>query len=281
MADFKIGNTTPAVGNIKLGSSNVSKIYKGTTLVWPTFPTNTVAIPCSLRIWTTTNSSLLAGTSSGSAVTIPIVTSQTAALSKCLNQEYAAAYWNFDANNAHMGLFYNEWAAKVLNPPTGFRKPTRNDWNSLLVNSCISSTDRTKNPRRYNKHASPITANSGWDTDTASPHPRNNVNYTFSDFANVGESGLDITGHGTGHIFHGNDFSWDNFNGSNYWVFDTQTTLYIDSTNQTETAYWYINFSDVASERYMTFGYLQTMRNSNLQQMRHMFNQIRFCKDNI
>jgi hypothetical protein len=281
MADFKIGNTTPAVGNIKLGSSNVSKIYKGTTLVWPTFPANTIAIPCSLRIWTTTNSSLLAGTSSGSAVTIPIVTNETAAMAKCLNQEYAAAYWNFDSNNAHMGLFYNEWAAKVLNPPTGFRKPTKADWSSLLVNSCISSTDRTKNPKRYNVHASPITATSGWDTDTASPHPRNNVNYTFSDFANVGESGLNITGHGSGYIFYGNNFNWDNFNGSNFWMFDTQTTLFIDSANETQTALFDVVFSNVASERYMSFAYLNTSRSSNMQQMRHMFNQIRFCKDNI
>tara|TARA_R110000782_G_scaffold83204_1_gene163227 strand:+ start:109 stop:1719 length:1611 start_codon:yes stop_codon:yes gene_type:complete len=36
MADFKFQGTTPAVGNIKLGSSNVSKIYSGSTLVWPT-----------------------------------------------------------------------------------------------------------------------------------------------------------------------------------------------------------------------------------------------------
>ena len=35
MADFKFQNTTPAVGNIKLGSSNVSKIYSGSTQVWP------------------------------------------------------------------------------------------------------------------------------------------------------------------------------------------------------------------------------------------------------
>ena len=36
MADFKLQNITPAVGNIKLGSSNVSKIYSGSTQVWPT-----------------------------------------------------------------------------------------------------------------------------------------------------------------------------------------------------------------------------------------------------
>jgi len=41
MADFKIysptaeDHITPAVGKIKLGSSDVSKIYQGSTLVWP------------------------------------------------------------------------------------------------------------------------------------------------------------------------------------------------------------------------------------------------------
>ena len=46
MADFKLQNITPAAGNIKLGSSNVSKIYSGSTQVWPdsgylTFPVPT------------------------------------------------------------------------------------------------------------------------------------------------------------------------------------------------------------------------------------------------
>ena len=36
MADFKLQGITPAAGNIKLGSSNVSKIYSGSTQVWPT-----------------------------------------------------------------------------------------------------------------------------------------------------------------------------------------------------------------------------------------------------
>ena len=35
MADFKIQGITPAVEKLKLGSSNVSKIYNGSTLVWP------------------------------------------------------------------------------------------------------------------------------------------------------------------------------------------------------------------------------------------------------
>lgn len=35
MGDFKLYTTTPAIGNIKLGSTNVSSIYFGSELVWP------------------------------------------------------------------------------------------------------------------------------------------------------------------------------------------------------------------------------------------------------
>jgi len=35
MADLKIQGVSPAAGKIKLGSSDVAKIYKGSTLVWP------------------------------------------------------------------------------------------------------------------------------------------------------------------------------------------------------------------------------------------------------
>mgnify|MGYP003635964241 CR=1 FL=1 len=36
MANLKIQGITPAAGKIKVGSSDVSKIYKGSTVVWPT-----------------------------------------------------------------------------------------------------------------------------------------------------------------------------------------------------------------------------------------------------
>ena len=35
MADLKFGSVTPALGDIKVGSNNVSKIYQGSTEVWP------------------------------------------------------------------------------------------------------------------------------------------------------------------------------------------------------------------------------------------------------
>jgi hypothetical protein len=35
MADFKIGNITPLVGNLKAGSTDVIRIMNGTVQVWP------------------------------------------------------------------------------------------------------------------------------------------------------------------------------------------------------------------------------------------------------
>ena len=66
MADFKLQNTTPAVGNIKLGSSNVSKIYSGSTQVWPaaggcsyTFPNSSV-LRDAVDLWFSNNTAALA-----------------------------------------------------------------------------------------------------------------------------------------------------------------------------------------------------------------------------
>jgi hypothetical protein len=38
MADLKFGSETPALGKIKVGGDNVSKIYKGSDQVWPSGP---------------------------------------------------------------------------------------------------------------------------------------------------------------------------------------------------------------------------------------------------
>ena len=67
MADFKFQGTTPAVGNIKLGSSNVSKIYSGSTQVWPaaaggcsyTFENSTV-LRNAVNLWFSDNTAALA-----------------------------------------------------------------------------------------------------------------------------------------------------------------------------------------------------------------------------
>lgn len=130
MADLKFGNVTPAVGNIKLGSNNVSEIYQGATKLWPlgSAPQPGEVTVCDL-IWTKTNSTITATTTGGN---IPIVTNQNDWITKCQNNDPAACYWQFDSNNAFKGLYYNVFAAEVIQPPTGFRVPTQQDWQDLI-----------------------------------------------------------------------------------------------------------------------------------------------------
>ena len=139
MADLKFGNVTPAVGNIKLGSNNVSEIYQGTTKLWPlgTPPTPGEVTVCDL-IWTKTNSTITATTTGGN---IPIVTNQNDWITKCQNNDPAACYWQFDSNNAFRGLYYNVFATEVIQPPTGFRVPTQQDWQNLIFCAGTGSPD--------------------------------------------------------------------------------------------------------------------------------------------
>jgi hypothetical protein len=139
MADLKFGNVTPAVGNIKLGSSNVSEIYQGATKLWPlgSAPQPGEVTVCDL-IWTKTNSTITA-TTSGSA--IPVVTNQNDWITKCQNNDPAACYWQFDSNNAFRGLYYNVFATEVIQPPTGFRVPTAQDWQDLIGCAATGSPD--------------------------------------------------------------------------------------------------------------------------------------------
>ena len=63
MADLKFGGVTPGTGDIKVGSSNASKIYQGNTLLWPlgAAPQPGEVTICDL-IWTKTNSTITATT---------------------------------------------------------------------------------------------------------------------------------------------------------------------------------------------------------------------------
>lgn len=139
MADLKFGNVTPAVGNIKLGSNNVSEIYQGTTKLWPlgTPPQPGEVTVCDL-IWTKTNSTITATTTGGN---IPIVTNENDWITKCQNNDPAACYWQFDSNNAYRGLLYNVFATDVIQPPTGFRVPTQTDWQYLINCAGVGSPD--------------------------------------------------------------------------------------------------------------------------------------------
>ena len=134
MADLKFGNVTPAVGNIKLGSNNVSEIYQGATKLWPQSspPSPGEVTVCDL-VWTRENSIITATTTGGN---IPIVTNSTDWVNAISNQQAAACYWDFDSNNAFRGLYYNIFTTEVIQPPTGFRIPTVQDFNDLR--NCVN-----------------------------------------------------------------------------------------------------------------------------------------------
>lgn len=134
MADLKFGNVTPSVGNIKLGSNDVSEIYQGTTKLWPQSapPSPGEVTVCDL-VWTNTNSTITATTTGGN---IPIVTNSTDWVNAISNQQAAACYWDFDSNNAFRGLYYNVYATEVIQPPAGFRLPTVQDYNDLR--NCVN-----------------------------------------------------------------------------------------------------------------------------------------------
>ena len=89
MADLRIGTATsaPAIGELKLGSTNISKIYSGTIQVWPASDTANV---CGIE-FTTINSVITAVTSGSS---IQIVYSATDWNTNYKNATTTAAYYN-------------------------------------------------------------------------------------------------------------------------------------------------------------------------------------------
>ena len=136
MADLKFGGVTPGTGDIKVGSSNASKIYQGSTLLWPlgVAPQPGEVTICDL-IWTKTNSTITATTTGG---TIPITTDATGWGQAIENQQPAACwYQNDQATYGYLGLFYNKFCLDVIQPPAGFRLPTSTDWAD--TRSCVAS----------------------------------------------------------------------------------------------------------------------------------------------
>jgi uncharacterized protein (TIGR02145 family) len=174
MADLKLNEITPdGVGKIKLGSTDVQKIYSNGTRVWPTVGPGEVEI-CNL-IWTNTNYTETELTAGGN---LPILTNQTDWYNALQAQTPAACYWNFDSNNASYGLLYNYFAKNTIKPITGFRLPTTTDWTSLNNAPCYTNTGGDFN--RYG-------ANPGvWD-----PSKLTNTN-------ELGDSGLGVQGYGYG-----------------------------------------------------------------------------------
>lgn len=169
MADLKLGNLTPVVGNVKLGSNNVSEIYQGATKLWPlgTPPQPGEVTVCDL-VWTKTNSTITATTTGGN---IPIVTDATGWGQAVQNQQPAACYYQYDpVTYGYLGLYYNEFCLSVIQPPTGFRLPSPADWNNLRI--CLPApppiTDATYSNQIANNYYNlwPSAVNSLQDINT-------------------------------------------------------------------------------------------------------------------
>ena len=142
MGEIRIGTTgsEPAAGTLKVGNGNVQEIYLGTNKIWPTSPPPAPGeVQIGSLIWTDANSTIVA--SSGG--TIPILTTEQQVMDAYDNSTAGALYYDFNSANAARGLFYNQFAANIITPPTGFRLPTNNDWNDLESElEAISGTDQ-------------------------------------------------------------------------------------------------------------------------------------------
>tara|TARA_R110001632_G_scaffold231451_1_gene370071 strand:+ start:481 stop:1182 length:702 start_codon:yes stop_codon:yes gene_type:complete len=177
MSDLKLNGVTPdGIGKIKLGSTDVQKVYSGSTLVWPTAPGPGEIEVCNY-IWTQENS---IETELAAGGNIPIVSDF--ASFKVLNDasQPCAMHYNFDSNNSSYGLLYNLSAKNAIKIPEGFRIPTASDWGDIVL-FCNPTLDTYK--------ANWLGANPGeW-----APNPANTTT--------LGNSGLDIQGYG--YAFYG------------------------------------------------------------------------------
>ena len=93
-------------------------------------------------VWTDENSTEV----STSGADIPIATDATEFYAQHNAGLPVAAYYNFDPNNSERGLLYNQFAARVIQAPTGFRLPTQPEWNLIANTPCNPSTP---NQNRY------------------------------------------------------------------------------------------------------------------------------------
>jgi hypothetical protein len=129
-------------------------------------------------IWTDANSTTLA--SSGG--TIPIFTTNQEADDARSTRTPGAVYWDFDSANASRGLFYNRWAAAAITPPSGFRLPTRNDWNNLRAE--LIALDSLSN----------ITAIGGGTNAFWNNSIQSNPDYNLSGFESLGAGYAEFSG---------------------------------------------------------------------------------------
>ncbi len=172
MSDLKLNGITPdGVGKIKLGNTDVQKIYSNETLVWPSLGPGEVEI-CNL-IWTNTNYTETELTAGGN---LPILTNQTDWYNAWQAQTPAACYIDFDSNNSSYGLIYNYWGRLEVKKPLGFRLPTQSDFSTIFSSPCFTGVISN----RYG-------ANPGvWDPSL------------LTDTTELGDSGFNSQGYGQG-----------------------------------------------------------------------------------
>jgi len=80
-------------------------------------------------------------TYSTAPASITIATTQQQLQDYIDDQVPAACYWDFNSNNSHRGLYYNAYAARILQPPSSdYRMPSIGDWHDLRdeVNNATS-----------------------------------------------------------------------------------------------------------------------------------------------
>jgi hypothetical protein len=150
-------------------------------------PPETVDI-CNL-IWTTTNSietELIAGGN------IPIITTPEEMYLKFLQNQPAAAYWQYNENESSRGLYYNLYARSVVKPPSGFRLPTYNDYR--LIAGFIPQSTCNPNQPNQNTHGAPL------------PNNFDPAKLTNTDF--LGDSGFNAYGYGGALVFSSNTTAW-------------------------------------------------------------------------
>ena len=191
MSDLKLNGVTPdGIGKIKLGSTNVQKVYSGSTLVWPPGlpPTPGEVEICNL-IWTDTNYSeteLIGGLS------LPIYTTLTQMQNANLASQPAACYWQFDTNESYRGLFYNIHARNTVKPPIGFRLPTGSDFLTLI-----------------NDPGSPCAPNFPNANDTAAPLPNNYDTNLITNTQFLGDTGFNAYAYGRPNTDIANNWAGD------------------------------------------------------------------------
>jgi uncharacterized protein (TIGR02145 family) len=254
MADLKFGGVTPGTGDIKVGSSNASKIYQGSTLLWPlgVAPQPGEVTICDL-IWTKTNSTITTTTTGG---TIPITTDATGWGQAIENQQPAACWYKNDqATYGYLGLFYNKFCLDVIQPPAGFRLPTSTDWTD--TRSCVASGQPQIN------YANQI-VNNYYDLWPSAVNSLSDINTI--DFNSIG----------------GGSISASKFSGSNYYqsFWNTDRAYYWHSSQTStnpRTALGIIHAYN-SSNNYVYLNNLSSTTSSSLVYNSNGFN-IRFVKD--